>query len=198
MGELPYAVIFPVSSIGSESDYVCSHLAKDPENTEALQVYREQYQRKSRDNARTPMQWSAAKHAGFTSPTVTPWMSVNPNHTVINAEAQLSDPNSVFNYWRTVLGLRKRYLDIFVYGDFVMLDSANEQIFAYTRQFADQQALVLCNWTDDTVVWDPATHSVGKVREMLLSSSGISEKYHDRQWPLRPYEAAVLLVEPTS
>ena len=83
-------------------------------------------------------------------------------------------------------------------GDFVMLDSANEQIFAYTRQFADQQALVLFNWTDDTVVWDPATHSVGKVREMLLSSSGISEKYHDRQWPLRPYEAAVLLVEPTS
>lgn len=125
-------------------------------------------------------------------------MSVNPNYTEINAEVQVSDPSSIFNYWRSVLNLRKKYLDIFVYGDFVMLDRRSEDVFAYTRQFEDQQALVLCNWTDRTIMWEPAAHGVGQVQDVLINSYGVSEKYQDEKWPLRPYEATVLLVTPTN
>lgn len=174
------------------------HKAAEPDNTAALQEFRIQYQKKSRDNARTPVQWTAGPNAGFTDPNVKPWMSVNPNHTQINAEDQLSDPRSIFNYWRSVLNLRKKYLDIFVYGDFVMVDKDSEELFAYTRQFDDQQTLVLCNFTDQTIKWDPAANGVGPAKEVLLNNYGVSEKYQGEAWPLRPYEAVVLLVTPTA
>lgn len=122
-------------------------------------------------------------------------MSVNPNYTQINAESQVSDPTSVYNYWRSVLGLRKKYLDIFVYGDFVLVDRDNEHLFAYTRQFENQKALVVCNFTDRAVEWDSAANLVGEVKEVLLDSYGVSEKFRGEQrWALRPYEAVVLLV----
>jgi glycosidase len=174
-------------------------LAKDStKNTRALDIYRDQYQKKSRDNARTPVQWSSAPNAGFTSPNVKPWMSVNPNHKTINAEAQVSDPSSPYSYWRAVLNIRKKYMDIFVYGDFVMLDRYSEEVWAYTRQYDDQQALVLCNWTDKTVMWDPAANDIGAVKDVVLNSYGVREKYSGEKWPLRPYEATVLLVSPSN
>ncbi|KAL2219255.1 alpha-amylase [Thermoascus aurantiacus ATCC 26904] len=174
-------------------------LANQGHDKKALQIVLEQYQRKSRDNARTPMQWSSAPNAGFTSPNVKPWMSVNPNHVTVNAEAELADPDSTFNYWASVLDLRKEYLDIFVYGDFVMLDRYSEDIFAYTRQYEDQQALVLCNWTEKPLEWDPVANGVKGVRQVLLnnyeSQGGVKEKISGKRWPMRPYEASVLLVE---
>lgn len=172
-------------------------LANHPDDTATLDIYREQYVKKSRDNARTPMQWSPASNAGFTSPHVDPWMSVNPNYTTINAEVQMFDPSSTFNYWSSVLRLRKRHIDIFIYGDFTMVDGASEEIFAYIRKFDNQQVLVLCNWTDKAVVWHPAPHGVGKVKDVLLNSYGVSEKYRiaSEKWPLRPYEATVLLID---
>lgn len=177
----------------------CRRLANQGHDKKALQIALEQYQRKSRDNARTPMQWSSAPNAGFTSPNVKPWMSVNPNHVTVNAEAELADPDSTFNYWASVLDLRKEYLDIFVYGDFVMLDRYSEDIFAYTRQYEDQQALVLCNWTEKPLEWDPVANGVKGVRQVLLnnyeSQGGVKEKISGKRWPMRPYEASVLLVE---
>ncbi|OXV05650.1 hypothetical protein Egran_06582 [Elaphomyces granulatus] len=171
-------------------------LASHPNDTPTLDIYREQYLKKARDNSRTPMQWSSASNAGFTSPDVDPWMSVNPNYTTVNAEVQMFDPSSTFNYWSSLLRLRKRYGDIFIYGDFTMVDSASEEIFAYKRMFDHQQVLVLCNWTDKAVVWHPAPHGVGKVKDVLLNSYGVSEKYRiaSEKWPLRPYEATVLLI----
>lgn len=123
-------------------------------------------------------------------------MRVNPNYVEINAETQVSDPNSVFSHWRSVLALRKKHLDIFVYGNFVMLDKASEEVFAYTRQYEDQQALVLCNFTDKALKWDPAANAVGKVQDVLLNNYGVSEKYRGETWELRPYEAVVLLITP--
>ena len=104
-------------------------------------------------------------------------MSVNPNYTQINAENQVSDPTSLYNYWRSVLSLRKKYLDIFVYGDFVLVDRDNENLFVYTRQFEDQKALVACNFTDRTVEWDSAEDLVGEAKEVLLNNYGTGEKF---------------------
>ncbi|KAH8690571.1 oligo-1,6-glucosidase [Talaromyces proteolyticus] len=173
------------------------HLALTPNDTAALDEYRRQYQKKSRDNARTPVQWSSEPNAGFTAAEVKPWMRVNTNYKEINAESQVSDPNSVFSYWRSVLGLRKKYLDIFVYGDFVMLDKDSEEVFAYSRQYENKQAVVLCNFTDRTIQWDPAANAVGQIQDILLNNYGVREKYQGETWSLRPYEATVLLVTPT-
>ncbi|MDO4328781.1 MAG: alpha-glucosidase [Lachnospiraceae bacterium] len=85
---------------------------------------------KGRDNARTPMQWSSEPNAGFTAGT--PWMEVNPNYTRINARQQLEDPDSIFQYYRKLIQLRKQ-LDVLVTGRFDLLLEQDEQIFAYTR-----------------------------------------------------------------
>ncbi|KAJ5885100.1 oligo-1-6-glucosidase [Penicillium taxi] len=169
-----------------------------PTDIEAQTVARKEYQKKSRDNARTPVQWSSAANAGFTGPNVKPWMSVNPNYEFINAEADVSNPNSTYHYWASVLGLRKKYLDIFVYGDWALIDEINEEVFAYTRQYEDQKAVVVCNWTEKTLNWDAAGQGVANIKEVLLDSyEGTAEatpRFSGGKWSLRPYEAVVLLV----
>jgi glycosidase len=157
-----------------------------------------EYQKKSRDNGRTPVQWSAAENAGFTGPGVKAWMSVNTDYVQVNAEAAVKDPNSTYHYWATVLKLRKKYLDIFVYGNFTLLDKQSQEVFAYTRQYGDQKALVLCHWTGQTLEWDAASNGIRGVKDVLLNTyEGVeeaSQRFSGDKWTLRPFEAVVLLV----
>ena len=97
---------------------------------------------KSRDNARTPMQWDASPHAGFT--TGTPWLPVNPNHTEINAEAARKDPDSVFHHYRRLIELR-HVLPVVVHGDYRLLLPDDEQVFAYVRTLDGTSLTVLAN-----------------------------------------------------
>ena len=126
-------------------------------------------------------------------------MSVNPDYVRVNAEAQVNDPNSTYNYWATVLGLRKKYLDIFVYGDYELVDKDSQEIFAYIRQYEGQKALVLTNWTEETLEWDSTANGVQGVQAVLLNSyesaESVKERFSGQKWSLRPYEAVVLLVE---
>ncbi len=101
---------------------------------------------RSRDNARTPMQWSDGEYAGFSA--VKPWMPVNPNYLTVNAEAQQKDPQSVFHYYRRLIALRKEY-PIFVEGDFCLLEAESEQLMVYTRNTDDASLLVVCNFTGE-------------------------------------------------
>jgi glycosidase len=123
-------------------------------------------------------------------------MSINTEYKTVNAEAQVKDPNSTFHFWSRVLALRKKYLDIFVYGDFNMVDRPHDKIFAFTRQFGSQKALVVCNWSQDNVEW---TAEGGQVKEVLLNNYSTAEEAQGRftggKWSLKPYEACVLLVE---
>ena len=100
---------------------------------------------KSRDNARTPMQWDETDEAGFT--TGVPWMPVNPNYKRINAAAQIGDEDSVYNYYRKLISLRKEY-PIIVNGDFELVGENNADVFAYLRHWKDQILWVACNFTD--------------------------------------------------
>ena len=95
--------------------------------------------RMGRDNARTPMQWTAGENAGFT--TGTPWLRVNPNHTEINAEAALADPDSVFYTYQKLIALRK-CCPVFAEGDFTLLCPQDDQVFAYTAPAPDSS----CWW----------------------------------------------------
>ncbi|MBR2602465.1 MAG: alpha-glucosidase, partial [Clostridia bacterium] len=103
------------------------------------------FARIARDNARTPMQWNAEKNAGFS--TGEPWLPVNKNYLLINAEDQINDPDSVWNYYRKLIALRHQY-DIFVYGWFEPLLEDSDQIYAYRRVLDKQVLTVALNWTD--------------------------------------------------
>ncbi|KAJ5297014.1 Glycoside hydrolase/deacetylase beta/alpha-barrel [Penicillium atrosanguineum] len=163
-------------------------------NAQAIAL--QEYQKKSRDNGRTPVQWSDAPNGGFTASSVKPWMSVNPNYVRINAAAEVKDPNSTYHFWAAVLGLRKKYLDIFVYGDWANVDPSSEDVFAYTRQYENQKALVLCNWTEKNLDWDASSNGIASVKEVLLntyeSANDATQRFSSGKWSLRPYEAVVL------
>ena len=103
------------------------------------------FARISRDNARTPMQWSAAPNAGFT--TGTPWLPVNRNYLLINAADQIADPNSVYNYYRRLIALRHAH-PVIVYGRFVPLLEDDPCVWAYRREYEGQTLTVALNWTD--------------------------------------------------
>ena len=100
----------------------------------------------SRDNARTPMQWDTTHAAGFS--TGTPWMKVNPNYTRINAQDEMSDPSSVYTFYRKMLALRKspEYHETLVYGSFEPVWKDEPNLMAYYRQ-ADKRILVAGNYT---------------------------------------------------
>lgn len=136
---------------------------------------------RSRDNARTPIQWTAGENAGFT--TGTPWMPVNPNYTEINAEAALSDPNSIFHYYKKLIQLRKTY-DVFRSGAFTLLCPEDEKIFAYTRDTEEEHILVVCNFTDETLTYDVSSNFWET--EMLINN------YVEESPKLRPYESVIL------
>jgi oligo-1,6-glucosidase len=98
-----------------------------------------------RDNARTPMQWDASAHAGFTSGT--PWIPVNPNHTEVNAQAAVADPESVFHHYRRLIELRHRE-PVVAHGDFTMLLPDHQQVYAFIRTLESEEMLVLANLSD--------------------------------------------------
>ena len=102
----------------------------------------------SRDNARTPMQWDDSANAGFT--TGTPWIKVNRNYPKVNAKQEVSDPNSVFSYYKKLIRLRHEN-EIIVYGDYKLLAPEDEALFIYTRMFGTQRLMVLCNFTEKEV-----------------------------------------------
>jgi oligo-1,6-glucosidase len=106
---------------------------------------------KSRDNARTPMQWDASPHAGFTDGT--PWIAVNPNHEHINAAAARADPDSVFHHYRRLIELRHTE-PVVAHGDFTMLLPDDDRVYAFTRRLDDVELLVLGNFSRDRVIVD--------------------------------------------
>lgn len=99
----------------------------------------------NRDNSRTPMQWDDSDFAGFSQ--VEPWFPVNPNYKTINVAQQQDDPDSILNFYKSLINLKKSH-DIFTYGIFNLVDPDNSQIFAYTRELGNQMVLVVGNLTD--------------------------------------------------
>ncbi|HDY7737186.1 TPA: alpha-glucosidase [Vibrio vulnificus] len=102
----------------------------------------------SRDNARTPMQWSASQNGGFSL--AKPWIEVNPNYPEINVEQALADSDSTFYHYQKLIELRKQHPAI-VYGDFTPLFAEHDSVFAYVRSHQDEQLLVINNFSDQDV-----------------------------------------------
>ena len=145
------------------------HTARDAGLTdkEALEAC----SRLSRDNARTPMQWNAEKNAGFT--TGTPWLKVNDNYTEINMETQDTDPDSVLNYYRKLIALRKSpaYKEVFAYGEFLPVYQNTSSVMAYYRKTENQRILITANFGKEAV----SLTLEYPVKQILLSNMASAE-----------------------
>ena len=140
----------------------------------------------SRDNARTPVQWSAEKNAGFSEGE--PWLGVNPNYKEINAKQQLSDPDSIFHYYQKLIRLRKEK-PVIVYGAFEALYRDHDQIFAYTRTLEGEKLLTVCNFSEHVAEME-IPEEFQKNAECLITNLG--RKDFGKKVILKPYEAFVL------
>jgi oligo-1,6-glucosidase len=142
----------------------------------------------SRDNARTPFQWNNTTNAGFT--TGTPWIKVNPNYTTINEVAEEKDPNSVLNYFRKVVQLRKNHL-VLVYGKYTLLDKDNPEVYAYTREGEGEKLLILLNFSTTSSTTDIGMNIPNAKLILNNYKDGPSNNISGSTIALRPYEALV-------
>lgn len=137
---------------------------------------------KSRDNARTPMQWTAGKYAGFSE--TEPWIGVNENHCRINAEEELQNETSVFHYYRKLIALRKQH-PVFSEGDFELLFREHPDLFAYVRRTVQEELLVVCNFYGNEVSFAFPEEWKREGKLLLTNYAAPAEEL------LRPYEAAI-------
>jgi oligo-1,6-glucosidase len=161
---------------------------------EDLGVVMQRVRAKGRDNARTPMQWTAGAQAGFSSGT--PWLAVHPNHVDVNAEAALADPDSVFHHHRRLIALR-RELPVLVHGRFTLLWPDHPAVFGYTRSLGAAQLLVLCNFSGTALMLE--CPDLGVERAAVLCTNwplpgGVAGRLDGVQLSLRPFEAWMLLL----
>lgn len=150
-----------------------------------LKAFLEGQKQTSRENGRTPFQWDTTKNAGFT--TGKPWLKVNPNYTIINAEAQEKDPNSTLNYFRTLVQLRKKE-PAFVYGKYTLLDRENPNVFAYIRELEGKKILVLLNFSEKKSAFNIGV-STSKSKIILDNYTGTKNL---KKNILRPFEAVII------
>lgn len=184
MTNVPFSDIDDFRDIESLNYFMESTNLLGVAKQEALQNLR----RVSRDNARTPMQWSSDDNAGFTSGN--PWIEVNPNFLAINADSQIGNQDSIFEFYRSLIKLRKSE-PIIIHGDFTLLDAKHQSLFAYLRTWGDESLLVIANFSNQVL---DAVHTESVVfaseRELILSNYDQTDPVcHDL---LRPWEVRIL------
>jgi len=149
------------------------------------------YNKKGRDNARTPMQWNDSENAGFTSGT--PWLKVNPNYTKINVENSKKKENSIFKYYQKMIKLRKMS-DCLIYGNYENLDKENTKIYSYIRKYGNEEILILLNFTEETIKYNCGERFINVEWEKLISNYD-GEIKKCGEFELRPYESIVLRIK---
>jgi len=167
-----------IESLNHYAEVLTHGLAGESALLEALRAV-------SRDNARTPVQWDATEHAGFT--TGEPWIAVNPNYRQINAAAQHDDPGSVFQYYRRLIELRHTEPAVAL-GDFTMLLADDEAVYAFLRRLEGTELLVLGNFTGQEQVVALADAAAWAGAELVL---GNYPEVAGPDLPLRPWESRV-------
>jgi oligo-1,6-glucosidase len=144
---------------------------------------------RSRDNARTPMQWDGSAAAGFS--TGTPWIAVNPNFPEINAAAQVDDPASVLAHYRAVIELR--HTDpVVAHGDFTMLLPTDDRVYAFTRSWQGSTLLVLANFSGEQAAAPVPDESAWAHAELVLGNYPPDAAADDPDAiVLRPWESRI-------
>ncbi|OZT14043.1 glucohydrolase [Priestia aryabhattai] len=161
--------------------------AKGQDHEEIMKVIWET----GRDNSRTPMQWDRTKNAGFS--TGTPWMKVNPNYVDINVEKQISDEESILNFYKKLVALRKQH-EVFVYGTYDLLLENHPAIYAYTRTLDEKKAIVICNVSSKQQEFKLPKEVKVKEEELLIHNYQVATDEMVQEFTLQPYETRVYFV----
>ena len=174
---------------------------EDYRDIESLNMYKQTKDRKgdlnkflenqkiaARDNGRTPFQWNDSANAGFT--TGTPWLKINPNYLTVNVAVEENDPNSVLNYFRKLIKLRKNELTL-VYGKYTLLDKDNPDVYAYTRELEGTKILILLNFRAKNSIVTISDLDINKAKLILNNyNDEIKEPLN-----LRPFEAKIYMLK---
>lgn len=175
---------------------------EDYRDIEALDIFKDFTQRKgfskkdtlellrlkSRDNARTPMQWDDSKNAGFTEGT--PWINVIENYKEINAKACMEDPDSVFYYYQKLIKLRHE-MPVITEGQYKLLDPDNEKIYTYLRKGEDETLVVVANFTDETISYEVDESVQARESSLVISNYKDAPEKFTNHLTLKPYEVYV-------
>ncbi|MFT0801091.1 alpha-glucosidase [Bacillus swezeyi] len=146
--------------------------------------------KKSRDHARTPMQWTDEKNAGFSNGKA--WLRLNENVPLINVENQKKDRDSVYHFYKQMIFLRKCH-DIFIDGTFELVLPEDRQIFAYLRKFPDQTAIIMTNLSRHSAFYQYSAYPLSSDR-LLLTNMDAPVHKHLTSFIMKPYEARVYLL----
>ena len=139
----------------------------------------------SRDNARTPMQWDSTNYAGFSENT--PWIDVNENYKSINVESQLANEDSVLNFYKKLIKIRKENLSL-IYGRYDMILEEDEKIYAYTRTLDNDKYVVIVNLSDEEALYK--YDDLDLIYEnLMLANYKVREHGILKEVVLKPYEA---------
>lgn len=187
MTNYPFEDVNDFNDISSISAYY-SHLEKEPDHpVKALK----KAALRSRDNPRTPMQWSKSIYGGFSNQK--PWMMVNPNYKKINVEQALKDKNSLWYHYQKLIDLRKNsiYKDVIVYGSYEMIDEDSKIFYNYIRKSNDKTLLIINSFSNRKQTYDLKQYKINKV--VLSNSDKI--KYTLNQLILPPFGSVVLDIE---
>lgn len=144
----------------------------------------------SRDNARTPVQWNDSKNAGFTA-AEKPWFHINPNYTEINVESDLENPNSILNFYKKLIKLRREN-PVFTYGNFKEHMENSKDFYVYERNLDGKKLFVICSFSNKAVRFK-APKGINLEYENLILANYNSPKTSDNEFTAKPYEARVYL-----
>lgn len=139
----------------------------------------------SRDNSRTPMQWDASENAGFSK--VKPWIKVNPNYININVKQQEDDCNSILNFYKKMIKIKKQN-ETLIYGSYDLILENHEQIYAYTRTLKDEKFIIITNLTNKKAKYSYDKEKL-KYKELILSNYLVENHKDTTEIVLKPFEA---------
>ncbi|MDQ0223966.1 glycoside hydrolase family 13 protein [Metabacillus niabensis] len=146
----------------------------------------------SRDNSRTPMQWSSEVNAGFT--TGTPWIGINENYKEINVAAQQENNRSVLQFYKNMIRLKKAN-EVFTYGTYNLILDDHPQIYAYTRTTEDNQVVVFANLSETMATWEEHLAFHVHSNDLLLANYEVEDHDSVNVFTLKPYEARVYRIK---
>ncbi|MCR3906708.1 MAG: alpha-glucosidase [Tenericutes bacterium] len=187
MTNFPFEDVSQFNDISSVGTYRY-HLEKEPDDpVKALK----KAALRSRDNPRTPMQWSNDIYAGFS--TEKPWMMVNPNYKTINVEKNLKDQDSLWYHYQRLIDLRKnsKYRDVIIYGEYQLLDPDDQNLYTYKRILKDQTLLIINSFSRKKLKYDLSSYEmINKVISNYQKQSIKNQTIY-----LKPYESIVFEVK---
>lgn len=150
----------------------------------------EQVWKTSRDNARTPMQWDNSENAGFSDGK--PWIHVNPSYRDINVKHQLEDEDSILNFYKTLIKLKKQ-TETLMYGKYELILKEHDQIYAYTRTLDDEKYIIICNLSDNTSIYD--YKEVLEYDNLIISNYNVNKHLPINKFELMPWECRLYKIK---